>query len=193
MSARRAPLSQRRPSLLPESVRIGPAFGPRNGAPQRLVVVVVGARAVSGKQERATSLLTPDAYLHGPGRLHAHLRVRFRGSGFRVQGRRGSGAGSGAGAGVGAFAPGGRPAPSFGLIRGSHSSHFGRYQFQSPNSFMVAGSRTPRMSVASMSTATARPTPSSLKMSSESVAKIAKTEIITIAALVTTPAVVLMP
>jgi len=36
---------------------------------------------------------------------------------------------------------------------GSHSSHDGRYQFQSPRSFMVVGSRNARMIVASTSTA----------------------------------------
>jgi hypothetical protein len=46
-----------------------------------------------------------------------------------------------------------------GDTRGSHSSHFGRYQFQSPRSFIVAGSKTPRMIVASRKTATASPTP----------------------------------
>ena len=45
------------------------------------------------------------------------------------------------------------------LERGSHSSQRGRYQFQSPSNFIVAGSSTPRMIVASISTATARPTP----------------------------------
>ena len=49
------------------------------------------------------------------------------------------------------------------------------------------------MIVASIRTATASPTPSCLKMSSERVAKIANTAIITTAALVTTPAVVLIP
>ena len=45
------------------------------------------------------------------------------------------------------------------------------------------------MIVASMSTATARPTPICLNSSSDSVAKIENTPTITIAALVTTPAV----
>ena len=43
--------------------------------------------------------------------------------------------------------------------RGSHSSQLGRYQFQSPSSFMLAGSKTPRMIVASIKTAAAKPTP----------------------------------
>src|SRR3954454_18071608 len=47
--------------------------------------------------------------------------------------------------------------------RGSHSSHLGKYQFQSPRSFMLAGSSTPRTTVASTSTATASPTPNSLR------------------------------
>ena len=41
--------------------------------------------------------------------------------------------------------------------RGSHSSQLGRYQFQSPSSFMLAGSKTPRMIVASIKTAAAKP------------------------------------
>ena len=48
-------------------------------------------------------------------------------------------------------------------IRGSHSSQLGRYQFQSPSTFIDAGSSTPRTIVASISTATARPTPSSFR------------------------------
>src|SRR5215211_4084937 len=107
-----------------------------------------------------------------------------------------AGVGSGfasSGGTAGRSGAGGSAPPSPGPTRGSHSSHFGRYQFQSPSSFIVAGSSTPRMIVASISTATASPTPSCLKISNESVAKIAKTEIITIAALVTTPAVVLIP
>src|SRR5207244_1462206 len=47
--------------------------------------------------------------------------------------------------------------------RGIHSSQRGRYQFQSPpSSFIAAGSSTPRISVASINTATASPTPSCL-------------------------------
>jgi hypothetical protein len=46
----------------------------------------------------------------------------------------------------------------------------------------VAGSRTPRMSVASTSTAAERPTPSCFSESWESVAKIEKTKTITVAA-----------
>ena len=51
----------------------------------------------------------------------------------------------------------GAGAGASGDTRGSHSSHFGRYQFQSPRSFIVAGSSTPRMIVASIRTATAEP------------------------------------
>ena len=47
--------------------------------------------------------------------------------------------------------------------------------------------------VASIRIAAASPTPNCLKISIESVAKTAKTQTITIAALVTTPAVVLIP
>jgi hypothetical protein len=70
-------------------------------------------------------------------------------------------------------------------LRGSH-------QFQSPRSFMLAGSRTPRMSVASSRTANARPTPICLNIIQDSDPKIANTQTITSAALVTTPAVFLI-
>ena len=58
---------------------------------------------------------------------------------------------------------------------------------------MVAGSNTARTSVASSAIATARPTPICLNSIIDSVAKIENTATITIAALVTTPAVALMP
>src|SRR5215471_2742391 len=77
--------------------------------------------------------------------------------------------------------------------RGSHPSHRGRYQFQSPSSVIVAGRSTPRTSVASISTAAASPTPNCFSITSESVPKIENTNTITTAALVTTPAVVLIP
>ena len=70
---------------------------------------------------------------------------------------------------------------------GSHSSHFGRYQFQSPSSFIDAGRSTARTMVASIRIAAAKPTPNCLKISIESIAKIEKTQTITIAALVITP------
>ena len=57
---------------------------------------------------------------------------------------------------------------------------------------MLAGSRTPRMSVASSRTAKARPTPICLNIMNESVPKIANTPTMTTAALVTTPAVLLI-
>ena len=69
---------------------------------------------------------------------------------------------------------------------GSHSRHEGRYQFRSPSSFIDAGSRTPRTIVASIRIAAASPTPNCLKNSTDSVAKTAKTQTITTAALVTT-------
>ena len=77
--------------------------------------------------------------------------------------------------------------------RGSQSSQLGRYQFQSPSSFIVDGSSTARTIVASIRTAVASPTPICFKKRIESVAKIANTLTITMAALVTTPAVVLIP
>ena len=76
---------------------------------------------------------------------------------------------------------------------GSHSSQGGRYQFRSPSSFIVAGSSTPRTIVASIRIAAASPTPNCLKNSIDSVAKTANTQTITTAALVTTPAVDLIP
>ena len=79
------------------------------------------------------------------------------------------------------------------LELGSHCIHLGRYQFQSPRSFIVAGSSTARTIVASIRIATARPTPICLKSSELSVAKIANTATITIAALVTVPAVARIP
>jgi hypothetical protein len=63
----------------------------------------------------------------------------------------------------------------------------------SPSSFIAAGSSTARTMVASISTAVARPTPNCFSITTDSVAKIEKTKTITIAALVTTPAVVLIP
>ena len=56
----------------------------------------------------------------------------------------------------------------------------------------MAGSSTPRMSVASSRTANARPRPICLNMMNERLPKIANTATITTAALVTTPAVFLI-
>ena len=58
---------------------------------------------------------------------------------------------------------------------------------------LVAGSRTARTSVASIRIATASPTPICLNSSIDSVAKIENTATMTAAALVTTPAVLLIP
>src|SRR5688500_12380338 len=71
--------------------------------------------------------------------------------------------------------------------RGSQPSDFGSHQFRSPRSFIVAGSSTPRMIVASMRTAAARPTPICLNIRNESVANTANTPTMTIAALVIVP------
>src|SRR5204863_9899745 len=54
---------------------------------------------------------------------------------------------------------------------GSQPSQRGRYQLRGPSSFIVAGSRTARTTVASSSTATARPTPISLSWIVDRVAK----------------------
>ena len=64
---------------------------------------------------------------------------------------------------------------------------------RSPSSFIAAGSRIARTSVASIRTATARPTPISFMSTMQSVAKIEKTATITAAALVTVPAVAAIP
>ncbi len=80
-----------------------------------------------------------------------------------------------------------------GSSRGSHWSHEGRYQFHSPSSFIVAGRSTARTIVASIRIAAASPMPNCLKNSIERAAKIEKTKTITTAALVTTPAVRLIP
>jgi hypothetical protein len=56
------------------------------------------------------------------------------------------------------------------------------YQFHLPSSVIAQGSSTARTSVASSSTATASPTPNSLNSTAVSVAKIAKTGTVTIAA-----------
>ena len=79
--------------------------------------------------------------------------------GHRGQSRCGSGRGPGASA-----TPPSRVSPSR-LARGSQASQLGRYQLRSPSSFIVAGSSTPRTTVASIRTATASPTPASLRSS----------------------------
>jgi hypothetical protein len=66
----------------------------------------------------------------------------------------------------------------FVLRSGIDPSRRGRYEFPSPSSFIAAGSSTSLISVASISTATARPTPSWLTSSCRSEAKIANTAII---------------
>ncbi len=72
-------------------------------------------------------------------------------------------------------------------------SHRGRYQFHSPSIVITDGNSTARTTVASINTAIASPTPSCLNTTAVSVAKIENTATITIAALVTTPAVALIP
>ena len=89
----------------------------------------------------------------------------------------------------GASASGASSTPTF----GSQSSHLGRYQFQSPRSFMLAGSSTDRMIVASMSTATPRPRPNSWPSTFRPRAKVPKTPTMMAAALVICPAVSLIP
>jgi hypothetical protein len=78
-------------------------------------------------------------------------------------------------------------------VFGSQPSQLGRYQFQSPSSFIVAGRSIARTMVASTSTAAASPIPSSFMSMIGSVAKIEKTPTMTRAALETVPAVVLIP
>ena len=77
------------------------------------------------------------------------------------------------------------------LILGIHSSQEGRYQFQSPRSFMPAGSRIERITVASMRTATPSPRPNCFMPMSRMKAKMENTATMIAAALVITPAVAL--
>src|SRR5215467_1689747 len=76
---------------------------------------------------------------------------------------------------------------------GSHDSLRGRYQHRSPSRDMAAGSRIPRTTVASISTAAARPMPSVLVSTIGSVARMENTATMMTAALVTTPALLEMP
>src|SRR5437763_17200978 len=82
---------------------------------------------------------------------------------------------------------------SSGSMCGSHWSQPGRYQVRSPSSFIVAGRSTAGTRVAPIRLATASPTPNWLKNSIERDAKNEKTATKRIAALVTTPAVNLIP
>ena len=68
-----------------------------------------------------------------------------------------------------------QPGDLRGIRAAASRADFGRYQFHSPSSFIVAGSSTPRMIVASIRTAAARPTPICLNSIVDSVAKIANT------------------
>ena len=78
--------------------------------------------------------------LRAPVPAGAHPQAAYQ----RATGTRSASAGCGASAGgSGSSTCGSR------LICGSQASHFGRYQFQSPRSFIVAGSRTARTIVAS--------------------------------------------
>ena len=76
---------------------------------------------------------------------------------------------------------------------GSQDSQRGSHQVRSPSTVSTDGSRTARTTVASSRIATARPTPSCLKVVIDSVAKTANTATMITAALVTTPAEILMP
>src|SRR3954451_6737836 len=167
--------------------------GPAVAEAEELVVVGVDALADHGADDgiEAGAVAAPGQESesgHGRDAMQPTGRARSRarpGSGWpgggSPPGRRGPHARADSGSG-----------PSW-AMRGSQLSRLGRYQFQSPSSVIVAGSSTARTSVASISTATARPTPIILKSSALSVAKIANTAIITTAALETTPAVDLMP
>src|SRR5207344_2433316 len=76
------------------------------------------------------------------------------------------------------------------LRRGStRSSHRGSHQLRSPSSSMVAGTRTSRTSVASMSTATANPRPISLIARTSATTKLPNTQTMIAAAAVMTRAV----
>lgn len=77
--------------------------------------------------------------------------------------------------------------------RGSHSSHFGRYQFQSPSRCIVAGSSTARTSVALEQDGGREAEAELLHVHRRQGGEIANTATITTAAEVTTPAVWWMP
>ena len=106
---------------------------------------------------------------------------------------RGRGAWRDCGLGGGRAGAGSIAGPDSCSSRGSHWSHFGRYQFFSPSSFIDAGRSTARTIVASIRTAAARPMPISLKSTYGRTVKTANTPTMTKAALVTVPAVDLMP
>jgi len=87
----------------------------------------------------------PSSILPTTGRVHTGpLAVAVFGAGTPIERSRGRLGGAGV------------PAD----LLGSHSSHDGSHQFRSPRSVMVVGRRTARTTVASRSTANARPTPS---------------------------------
>ena len=129
--------------------------------------MIIHSGCLSGRLE--TDATAPTAVQQGPVALGGGLECRRRSGGvgfsaaFRARGR------------------------------GSHSSHHGRYQLRSPSSIIDAGRSTALTIVASIRIAAASPMPSCCSRMIEPVAKTAKTNTMTIAALVTTPAVVLMP
>src|SRR5438270_4240174 len=79
------------------------------------------------------------------------------------------------------------------VTRGSQPRKPGSHQFQSPRSVIVAGSRKLRTTVASSSTAIARPRPSSWMNAKGMVTNAAKTSTMMVAALVIVPAVIEIP
>src|SRR5262245_13400327 len=85
-------------------------------------------------------------------------------------------------------APTGSASPSI-VTFGSQRRNDGRYQFQSPRTAIVAGSRTDRTIVASMRTATASPSPSSWMNANGIVTNARNTTTMIVAALVIVPAV----
>ena len=136
-----------------------------------------------GRRRRSSPSPARSARAAAPARLRPLVRppAAARGPGRRAL------PGCGAGATEGAAG-----APSM-LRCGSHSSQLGRYQFQRPSSFMLAGTRIVRMSVASSSTATARPKPICWNITRSPAAKPAKTATMISAAPVMMPAVAPTP
>src|SRR3954452_10727133 len=125
---------------------------------------------------RAARLLLGSIVPPGPvGDDGASGRASLSHMGDAVQGRQRSPAGrpsagrAGRGAARGSYAFAGSATGACETL-GSQWSDFGREQFQSPSSFITAGSSTPRTIVASISTATDRPTPNSLNSIDDSVA-----------------------
>ena len=156
-------------------LRVGPVLGDDERAAVGGVAALLGARSctasASGRRpsprrgrrprRRRSEAEVAEAEHHEPDEHEADDAPRSR-DGASARRRR-----SGAGSAPARARARARTCSS----RGSHSSHRGRYQFQSPSSFIVAGRSTARTIVASSRIAAASPTPNCLKNSIESVAE----------------------